>query len=510
VRHRLGRREADAVSTRQVDTSSHARALSEQTRYAWRVLSVTSLGNLLTGLNASTLDVGLPAVSRHFDATASQASWFLLSYMLVNTVLILLFGRLADLLGRRLLYVAGLGVFTAASLGCGLAPNPTWLIALRALQAVGAAAIITNTTAQLVDAFPRPLVGLALGLNVTVISAAKVAGPVVGGALVTTLGWRWVFLFNVPVGIVGLIWAMVILRSAPIADPDASFDVLGAALSVLWLAGVVIALSQGSSDGWLTAPVITSIAVATVSFPLFLIVQSRRRDALVDLALFHDKERAMAFLATFLISIAQLALVLLVSLFLQAAQGLDGFSAGVRVMPLALGMMIAAPVAGRLAARVPARVLSTLGALLVAAGLLALVIRLSPTSGYMFIGGALLAVGVGNGFFLPSNTSTIMASVGPQARGVANGVRSMLQNTGGLVSTAMALAIVTSPLNPIEKRAAYAGTLSRLPSRDLSDLVGGYRVALLVLFALCLVGAAASMLRGDVRRTVGVLADPGL
>ena len=162
----------------------------EDLPYAWRVFSVTSLGVILTGLNSSTLDVGLPSVSRHFDASPTQASWFLLSYMLVNTVLILLFGRLADLVGRRRLYIAGLGVLTLGSLGCGLAPTAGVLIGLRALQAVGAAAIITNTTAQLTDAFPRRLLGTALGLNITVISAAQVAGPVVGGALIA----RWLAL----------------------------------------------------------------------------------------------------------------------------------------------------------------------------------------------------------------------------------------------------------------------------------------------------------------------------
>ncbi len=176
-------------------------------RYAWQVLSVTSLGVILTGLNSSTLEVGLPSVARHFQATPTQASWFLLSYLLVNTVLILVFGRLADMVGRAPALRQRPRTFTVASLGCGFAPSAWALIGMRALQAVGASAIITNTTAQLTDAFPRRLLGTALGLNITVISAAQIAGPVVGGTLVTQLGWRWVFLFNVPVGVVGVFWA---------------------------------------------------------------------------------------------------------------------------------------------------------------------------------------------------------------------------------------------------------------------------------------------------------------
>lgn len=472
-----------------------------QERYAWRVLSVTSLGNLLTGLNSSTLDVGLPAVSRHFHASPSEASWILLAYMLVNTVLILVFGRLADILGRRQLYIAGLGLFTASSLGCGFAPNATVLIALRATQAVGAAAIVTNTTAQLVDVFPRRLVGLALGLNVTVISAAKVAGPIVGGAVVTALGWRWVFLFNVPVGVLGLVWAALILRPGAPAAQKERFDVAGAVLSTAWLTSVVLMLTEGGARGWTSPLVLGTAAASAVLFPVLFQLQRRRRDPLVDLALFRDRERAMAYLATFLLALSRLALVLLISLFLQAAQGLDAFSAGLRVTPVAAGMMLAAPIAGRLAARIPPQVLSTFGVGLTGSGLLILAIGLTPTTGDLLIAVALLAVGLGTGFFLPPNTNSIMASVTPSTRGIANGVRSMLQNSGGLVGTALALAIVTTPLDPAEKRAAYSGTLSRLPGRDIARFADAYRVALLVLVGLCVAAGVASSLRGARRLT---------
>ena len=473
-------------------------------RYAWRVLSVTSLGSMLTGLNSSTLDVGLPAVSRHFHASPSQASWILLSYMLVNTVLILVFGRLADILGRRQLYIAGLGIFTVSSLGCGFAPNPTVLIVLRATQAIGAAAIITNTTAQLVDVFPRRLVGLAVGLNVTVISAAKVSGPIVGGAVVTALGWRWVFLFNVPVGVVGLAWAALTLRPSAPAAPKERFDVAGAVVSTAWLTSVVLTLTEGGARGWTNPLVLGAATTSVVLFPVLVQLMRRRRDPLVDLALFRDRERAMAFLATFLLALSRLALVLLMSLFLQAAQGLDAFSAGLRVTPVAAGMMLAAPLAGRLAARTSPQVLSTFGVGLTGSGLLILAIGLTPTTGDVLIAIALLAVGLGTGFFLPPNTNSIMVSVSPASRGVANGFRSMLQNTGGLVGTALALAIVTTPLDPSEKRAAYAGTLSRLPGRDIARFADAYRVALLVLVGLCAAAGVASSLRGARRiPTVG-------
>lgn len=210
---------------------------AEQRRYAWRVLSVTSLGVLLATLNTSTLDVALPVVARHFHASASAASWTLLAYMLVNTVLILAFGRLADIVGRRRLYLAGLALFTAASAACGFAPGIVWLDVFRGVQAIGAAAIITNTTAQITDAFPRSLLPTGLGLNVAVAAAGQVLGPLIGGATASALGWRAVFLFNVPTGIVAVVWARISLRKGTGDRAAERFDVWAALVSLPALGG---------------------------------------------------------------------------------------------------------------------------------------------------------------------------------------------------------------------------------------------------------------------------------
>jgi EmrB/QacA subfamily drug resistance transporter len=499
--HRAVRPEGVLTSLRDEPAGLGRRAAAqenfEQTRYAWRVLSVTSLGVLLTGVNTSSLDVALPSVARHFDASPTAASWTLLSYMLVMTILILAFGRLADMVGRRRLYLLGLGVLTLASLGCALSPTVGWLIGFRALQAVGAAAIITNTTAQLTDAFPARLLTTGLSLNVAIAAAAQVVGPVVGGITAGAWGWRWVFAINVPIGLAGLAWASVTLRRTAAPPRTERFDLGGALLSFVVLGGITVALSFGGAHGWTDPRVLTAAAASLVSLPLFLLLQRRRRDPLVDLALFADRERAAAYLSTFLLAIARFAVVLLAALFLQAVQGLDPAGAGVRVLPVAAGLSIASPVAGRLAARFPARTVSSAGMLITAAGLAALAVLVSPHVGYPALAVALLAVGVGSGIFMTPNTASIMRSVRPDQRGVANGVRSMLQNTGYAVSTALSLALVTRPLSPDQQRAAYAGTLARLPGGDLAAFIGGYRVAFIVLLSLCLVGAVASLARGS-------------
>ena len=469
--------------------------MADEERYAWRVLSVTSLGVLLAAANTSTLDVALPVVARHFDATASAASWTLLTYMLVNTVLILAFGRLADIVGRRRLYLIGLATLTAASLACGFAPSILWLDALRGVQAIGAAAIITNTTAQLTDAFPARLLGTALGLNVAVASASQVIGPVIGGAMASAWGWRAVFWFNVPTGVVGLIWARASLRHALQRPRKERFDVLSAVLSLAMLGGLVIALSEGGALGWTSAPVIVGAALFVVTTPVFLVMQARRRDPLVDLRLFADRQRSAAYLANFLLALARFAVVLLAALYLQAARGLDPFQAGIRVIPVALGMMVASPLVGRLVARFTARILSTSGLVLTGAGLLGLGLRLQPTTGDAELALWLALIGVGTGIFMTPNTSAIMSTVEPARRGIANGVRSMTQNSGFVVSVALSLGIVTSALPPEQKRQAYAGTLSQLGPQSLAHLTHGYHLALLVLAGMTVFGAVASLAR---------------
>ncbi len=268
---------------------------------------------------------------------------------------------------------------------------------------------------------------------------------------------------------------------------------------MVWLTGLVIGLSEGGSKGWSHPAVVVSFAAAAVALPAFVLWQRRARDPLVDLSLFDDRARSIAYASNFGLAVARYALLLLASLFFQAAQGLNPLQAGVRVTPLAIGLMLASPVAGQLASRLPARLVATTGIAIVGAGLLLMALTVSPSITYWPMGLALFLVGVGTGAFMTPNTSSIMSSVPATARGVANGLRSMLQNTGFVVSTAMSLAIVTGPLTAAEKKAAYAGTLSRLPGGELGRYVDGYRTALFVLLTLCVAAAVASALRGGNR-----------
>jgi len=463
-----------------------------QARHGWRVLSVTALGVSLCFINASTLHVALPLLAHDLGAGPEAASWILLSYMLVITVLILVFGRLADLFGRRQLYLGGLVLLTLASVGCGLASSTPAMLVFRCLQAIGAAAVIANTTALVTDAFPPRLLGLGLGFNSTLSSAAQSLGPIVGGMVVTTLGWRSIFLLNLPLGIVAVLWAHRTLKDVVHKSPE-SFDLVGALLSMLGLGGLVYALSMGGPKGWSSAEVLIGGAACVLGLLGFVWSQAVRRQPLVDLRLFADRERATSYASVFLLCMAQTASVLLMAFFVQAVQGADAFAAGLSVAPVPVGMMFASALSGRYIGRYAALTLPTAGMALTSCGLVLLAGLLQPGISPWLLGAGLALIGLGTGLFLTSNNSAIMVSVTPQRRGIANAIRSTMQNTGLVVGTALALSIAFAPLSPAAQRAAYAGQLSGSSPADIAAFVGGCRSALTVLAGCCLLGVALSL-----------------
>lgn len=469
---------------------------SDERRYPWWVLTVTSTGVLLVSLNNSTLVVALPVVVRHFDAGPFAANWMLLSYMLVNTGLTLVFGRLADIFGRRKIYLLGFGIFTLASLLLGFSPGVWALISLRVIQAIGAAMIVANSTVLITDAFPPHLLGRAFGINAMTLSSGQLLGPTLGGFLASVFGWRAVFWFNVPVGLISILWGLHTLRRGASGPRRERIDVPGALVYLLGFSSLLLALSQGGVWGWKSPAVSAGLIVFAILFPVFLYIEYRASSPMLELGLFKNRPYTMANVAAFVNSLTRYAVVLLMVLFFQTAQGDDAFAAGLKILPVALSMLVVSPIAGALIGRYDLRVLSTMGLAVTGAGLLGLIISLSATTPYTLTVVNLSLIGIGSGLFMPSNTSAIMTSVPPYRRGVANGVRSTLQNTGRVFSTALSLAIVTSVLSPDIKNAVYSGGASNFSAENLDQLVFGYQAAFLVMLAATALGIVASSMRG--------------
>lgn len=469
--------------------------------YPWLLLSVTGLGVILATLNFSTLNVALPEITNHFHASGLAANWILLSYMLVNTIFILVFGKLADIFGRRGMYLFGLLEFTIVSFLCGLAPNVWVLILLRALQALGGALIITNTTPLITDAFPPKKLGTGLSINILIASIAQLIGPVIGGFLVYHFGWRWVFWFNVPVGIIGFIWGLFTLRAVPGKAKGEKIDWAGNIITFIGLGGFILALSEVGVSGW-TSPIVRTGLILSVIFAfVFVWVEKHAKYPMIDFKLFHDRPYAMANLATFFNSLARSSVVLLIALFYQVVDNENPFTAGLKVVPVTVGIMLGSIIVSKLTLNYSARLLSTSGLFSTCIGMLLLTWKIGADGSLFWIILGQLLIGIGTGVFQTPNTQSIMLTVPHERRGIANGIRSMLQNMGGVLSTALSLMIVTSLLPMHLKTAIYAGAKAHIVREDTSLIVTGYRVVFLVMMVLTIFAIAASFLRNAKKDT---------
>ena len=298
-------------------------------RYAYRLLSLVCLVSLMNGISQSSLNIALPTVVSGLSADPVQASWILLSFQLTHVTLMIFFGRLADVLGRRSVYLTGIGLFTVASLLAGLAPDVALLMACRVLQAVGAAMLITNNAALVTAAFPRRLLGQGLGIHVASFSLAMMLGPTFGGLVTTTFGWRWTLLMNVPIGLACLLWGLRVLARTPRSDAPVALDPIGNLLVLLGLGGLLLlAMSQSTATGWLDPVVLAGSAAFVLAVPLFLLVEVCVRVPVVDLRLFRDPVVGVGVLAGFLGSMSRLSVVLLMGLYFQGVQGDTASEAG--------------------------------------------------------------------------------------------------------------------------------------------------------------------------------------
>src|SRR5689334_5097690 len=330
--------------------------------YKWWALSCTSLGMLLATINSGTLIIALPDLERSLHTSLLELVWVILVYMIASTVLVLSAGRLSDQFGRKQAYIGGFLIFAAASLGAGFAANGTQLILWRILQGVGGSFLFANAAAIVTDAFPREQLGLAMGTNTMVAAVGLVIGPVLGGALVA-ISWHWVFWFNVPFALGGSLWAAVILHEITGRSEDRSFDALGTITFLIGLTGLVYGISKGGLSGWDNTAVIASLIVAAILLPGFVLIESRVKSPMLDLSIFKNRLFSAASLAAFTNGLARFALMFVFVFYFQGVQGDSPIVAGIKLAPLAVGMLISSPLAGIWADRKGSRMLAVGGML---------------------------------------------------------------------------------------------------------------------------------------------------
>ncbi|WP_040536627.1 MFS transporter [Gordonia namibiensis] len=472
-------------------SESPTRAAARPHPHPWRVFAATSVGVIAVFVAMSGLTVALPTLSRELGATPAQSTWILLGYMVVTTALILVFGRLADIVGRRPLYLSGLIVFTLASTLCIVSPSAEFLIVARVLQGIGAAAVVTNNTALLTDTFPPHLLSRALGWNATVAAIGQIIGPVVGGAATALFGWRGLFAAVLGIALIATAASLLVIprRVGGIRSRE-PFDLAGAILATTLLTAVVLALTPSSSAAWLPW---CFGAMSLVVGVLLIVVQRRRAHPLIDLSLFADRGISLVLLAGLLTATATYAVALIISLYVQAVDGTSPFVAGLLVTPVAAGTVIAASAAGWLVIRIAPRTLAATGMALNTVGVLGVAVVLSADGSLPVTALFLFLIGTGIGLFMTPSTSVLMLTVPAQRRGIANGMRSTLQNVGNLLSTAIVVAIIPIGLGAAAQQAAYGGSPAAFDDADLSRFVDNLQLAGVVLGAMSAAGIAVCL-----------------
>ena len=448
---------------------------------------------LLAAANSGTLIIALPALERSLHVSVLELVWVILAYMIASTVLVLTAGRLSDLFGRRLAYVGGFVVFAAGSLGAGFASGATELILWRIVQGIGGSFIFANAAALVTDAFPRRQLGLALGTNTMVAAIGLVIGPVLGGALVS-ISWHWVFWFNVPLALAGAVWGLLVLQELSHPDAVRGLDWLGTVTFVVGLTGLVLGVSRGGISGWGDPLVIGGLIAAAVLLPTWVAIEWRGKAPMLDLSIFRNRLFAAATAAAFINGLTRFALMFVFVFYYQGAQGDDPITAGIKLSPLAVGMFVASPLAGIYADRHGSRALAVAGMVLTAIGL-GLMTTLQIASPYWQSAVWLSLVGIGSGLFNSPNTAAMMGTVPAQRRGVAAGARTLVQNTGAVISIAFVLAIVTASVPKSTLFRIFSGLTHGLSTQKLDPFIHNMHVALWVLAATAVVGALVCLMR---------------
>lgn len=403
------------------------------------MILIIALGPLLNSLDSTMVSIALPTISRSFQTDAGTASWLVIAYFLVLSGVLLAFGKLGDIMGFKRVFMSGLAVFTIGSILCTIAPSIYLLIGFAILQALGAAMILAVSSAMVSTFLPSQMRGMALGIVSTVTMLGVAVGPLFGGAITTYLGWRWIFLLNVPIGISAIIVGKHLLPDDAPSTPDEAFDFIGAGLILLSITSLTYALSKGDDLGWTSSFLLALFAAFLIFLSAFVAWERRQTQPLVDLRLFDDHTFIYANTASLFYMLAVQGLIFLLPFYLELVKGLQPDASGLVLSALAFAMVVAAPVGGSLSDRIGSQKICLAMSLVVITGMI-LVASFGISTSIVFIVETLALMGVGVGGFSSPNIKQILEHAPCDRQGVA----SSLFMTGRRMGSVLGIAIFES------------------------------------------------------------------
>ena len=467
----------------------------------WRALIIVCVAIFMLLLDITVVNVALPDIQRQLHASFTDLQWVVDAYALMLATVTLVAGSLADLLGRKRVFITGVIIFTGASAICGAASSPLMLNLSRGLQGIGGGIMFAVSLAILSQEFHGKERGTAFGIWGATIGLAVAIGPLVGGALTTWAGWEWIFYVNVPIGIACVAGSIRELHES--RDPEhGGYDIPGFVTLSLGLLAFVLALLRGNDWHWSSGRIVALFAAAALLLVAFLVVEWRSKNPMVDLSLFRVPTFAGAQIVALTISAGMFAQLLYLTLYLQNVLGYSPIQAGARFLPLSLLAFVVSPIAGRLSVRIPVRIL--LGGGLAIVGLaLVLMHGITPSSSWTTLLAGLIVGGIGIGFVNPPLASTAVGVVPPPKAGMASGINSTFRQIGIATGIAALGAILESQVRTelagtpgaALAKAASAGRVSVAQGQPAveaalrSAYISGLNEVLLVGAIVCFVGA---------------------
>lgn len=413
-------------------------ASARETRHSNWLLTTTILASSLAFLNGSVVNIGLPSVGATFKASPGDLQWVINAYLLPLSALLLLGGAAGDRFGRVRLLIIGTAIFGGASIACALAPSLPWLLVGRSLQGVGAALLMPNSLAILGAAFSGEARGRAIGIWASMGAVMGAVGPVLGGWLIDTVGWRSIFLINLPLATGAIVLAIVFVRDARREDEAPTLDLLGGLLATAALGAITWGLTIGSGHaGWTPAALLLAFAGVALMLSFLAVEWSKGEVAMMPLTLFGSSSFIGLTLLTLFLYGALGALLVLLPYVLIRAAGYSGAEAGAALLPFAVVLALASPLMGGVAGRLGARAPLSIGPLVVAGGFL-LVLRIGPHADYWTtVFPAILVIAIGMAGAVAPLTAAVLGSVDSRHTGSASGLNSAIARTGGMVATAV-------------------------------------------------------------------------
>ncbi len=401
----------------------------------WAVMTVVSIGTFLSVLDGNIVNIALPTIVDEMGTDFSVVQWVILIYLLTMATLMLSIGRLGDMLGKKRLYTAGFVIFTTGSFLCGLSPTIYWLIGFRVIQAVGAAMILALGMAIATEAFPPDERGKAMGINGAVVSVGIIVGPTVGGFIIGQFAWNWIFIVNVPVGIVGTLMA---IRYLPVYGTNGrqQFDFIGAFSMFLTLFGLLMGLTMGQRLGFGATAVFALFALHLITLAFFIWWEWRVEQPMIDLRVFRNILFSVNLFTGLLVFISLAGTIILLPFYLQNVLQFPPQQVGLLLAVVPVVLIVLSPLSGTLSDKMGTRLITAVGLAVLVYGYYSMSTLDSETSGMGFVL-RLLPIGIGMGIFSSPNNSAVMGSAPRERLGIASGLLALTRTVGQTTGIAL-------------------------------------------------------------------------